>query len=98
MQNKMFYPILVFLCYFSIACNNDKSNHKNTTPPAKSAGPVASSSMSSSKTIAENIMADTSYTILAKVLISADLMETLNEPGPFTLFIPANNAFKKLPQ
>ena len=95
----MVYPILVFLCYFSIACNNSESNHKNTIPPAKSAALIiASSQMSSAKTIAENIIADTSYTILAEALKSTDLLETLGKPGPFTLFTPANNAFKKLPQ
>jgi uncharacterized surface protein with fasciclin (FAS1) repeats len=54
--------------------------------------------MNPSKTIAENITADSTHTILAKALESTNLMETLSKPGPFTVFTPANNAFKKLPQ
>jgi uncharacterized surface protein with fasciclin (FAS1) repeats len=53
--------------------------------------------MSSSKTIAENIQSDSSYTILAEALQSTGLMETLSQSGPFTTFAPTNDAFRRLP-
>jgi uncharacterized surface protein with fasciclin (FAS1) repeats len=54
--------------------------------------------MSSSKTIAENIMMDTSYSILSESLKASDLFEVLTKPGPFTFFAPTNTAFKSLPE
>jgi uncharacterized surface protein with fasciclin (FAS1) repeats len=53
--------------------------------------------MDSSKTIAENILTDTSYSILAESLKSTDLFDILTKPGPFTIFAPSNTAFRKLP-
>lgn len=35
---------------------------------------------------------------LCKALRAADLVETLREAGPFTLFVPSNDAFDKLPE
>ncbi len=94
----VYLQALFFLCYFSIACSNSESNHKNNNTPAKSVPPVISTSqMSSSKTIAENILNDTTHSILAEALDSTNLMETLTKPGPFTVFSPTNDAFKKLP-
>jgi uncharacterized surface protein with fasciclin (FAS1) repeats len=98
MQNKMLYPALVFLSCFLITCNDKGDPEYNTTPPKPATPVVVSSQRSSSKTAAENIITDTSYTILAKALKSTDLMETLNKPGPFTVFTPNNDAFKKLPE
>jgi uncharacterized surface protein with fasciclin (FAS1) repeats len=81
-----------------ITCNDKGDPEYNTTPPKATTHVVVSSQKSSSKTAAENIVTDTSYTILAAALKSADLMETLNKPGPFTVFTPNNDAFKKLPE
>lgn len=38
-----------------------------------------------------------SFTTLAKALTAADLVATLKEPGPFTVFAPTDEAFAKLP-
>jgi uncharacterized surface protein with fasciclin (FAS1) repeats len=35
---------------------------------------------------------------LAKALDSTELIETLKNPGPFTVFTPTNEAFDKLPE
>ena len=37
------------------------------------------------------------FTILAKALGAADLVQTLKGPGPFTVFAPTDEAFEKLP-
>jgi uncharacterized surface protein with fasciclin (FAS1) repeats len=99
MRNKIFYHcILIFFCSLSATCHdNDESNHKNNnklTPPATI---ISASRFRSSKTIAENIQADTSYNILAESLISSGVIETLTRPGPFTIFVPSNKAFRDLP-
>jgi uncharacterized surface protein with fasciclin (FAS1) repeats len=38
-----------------------------------------------------------SFTTLAKALTAADLVATLEGPGPFTVFAPTDEAFAKLP-
>ena len=37
------------------------------------------------------------FNTLAAALKAADLVETLKGPGPFTVFAPTDDAFKKLP-
>jgi uncharacterized surface protein with fasciclin (FAS1) repeats len=94
MQLKFFLPALV-LVYFSIQCNND---YKKDYANAKQKTPVASAAhMSSSKSLVENIKMDSSYTIFDAALDSAGLIETLSHSGPFTIFAPTNEGFRKLP-
>jgi uncharacterized surface protein with fasciclin (FAS1) repeats len=49
------------------------------------------------KNIVETAVAAGSFTTLAKALQAADLVPTLNGPGPFTVFAPTDEAFAKLP-
>ncbi len=99
MQNKMLYPqALIFLICFLIACTDHKTDGKNNNTLAQTRDPIlAASQMNASKTIAENIMTDSSHSILVKALQSTEMIETLTKPGPFTLFAPTNEAFEKLP-
>lgn len=94
MRNKMLLPVLVFLS-FSIQCNNDSKND-HTTAKQRTAV-AAASQMSPAKTILENIKMDTSYTILDEALESMGFIETLSQSGPFTIFAPTNEGFRKLP-
>lgn len=49
------------------------------------------------KTIAEIAVESGNFTTLVTALKAADLVETLNGPGPFTVFAPTDAAFAKLP-
>ena len=49
------------------------------------------------KNIVDTAVAAGSFTTLAKALTAADLVATLKEPGPFTVFAPTDEAFAKLP-
>jgi uncharacterized surface protein with fasciclin (FAS1) repeats len=51
-----------------------------------------------SKTIVENAVAAGNFSTLATALTSAELIETLSGPGPFTVFAPTDEAFAKLPE
>ena len=94
MQNKILYiGAFVFYCCFSMGCRNANKDTSAKSAPSI----VAAAKTNPSKTIAENIMTDSSHLILAKALDSTDLMETLNKPGPFTVFAPTDDAFRKLP-
>jgi uncharacterized surface protein with fasciclin (FAS1) repeats len=49
------------------------------------------------RNIVETAVAAGSFTTLAKALVAAGLVETLQGPGPFTVFAPTDEAFAKLP-
>jgi uncharacterized surface protein with fasciclin (FAS1) repeats len=49
------------------------------------------------KSIVDTAVAAGSFTTLAKALTAADLVATLEGPGPFTVFAPTDEAFAKLP-
>ncbi len=62
------------------------------TPAMASAAP----SHSSSQTIVQIAAGDPHLSTLVTALKAAGLVETLNSPGPFTVFAPTNAAFNKL--
>jgi uncharacterized surface protein with fasciclin (FAS1) repeats len=49
------------------------------------------------KNIIENAVASKDHTTLVAAMKAAGLEETLEGPGPFTVFAPTNEAFEKLP-
>jgi uncharacterized surface protein with fasciclin (FAS1) repeats len=50
------------------------------------------------KTIAKLVAGNKNFTTLLAALKAADLTETLAGEGPFTVFAPTNDAFKKIPK
>jgi uncharacterized surface protein with fasciclin (FAS1) repeats len=48
-------------------------------------------------TIVETAVAAGQFKTLAKLLTSADLVGTLQKPGPYTVFAPTDAAFKRVP-
>lgn len=49
------------------------------------------------KDIVDTAMADAKFSTLVSALKAAALVETLKGPGPYTVFAPTDDAFKKLP-
>ena len=49
------------------------------------------------KNIVENAVNSADHTTLVAAVKAAGLVETLEGPGPFTVFAPTNEAFNKLP-
>jgi uncharacterized surface protein with fasciclin (FAS1) repeats len=50
------------------------------------------------KNIVETAVAAGSFKTLVTAVKTADLVETLSGPGPFTVFAPTDDAFAKLPE
>merc|ERR1711874_618628 len=50
------------------------------------------------KTIAELVVSEPRFSTLLAAVKAADLVETLNGEGSFTVFAPTNEAFKKVPE
>ena len=58
---------------------------------------VGGAPMYSSKNIIENAVNSADHTTLVAAVKAAGLVDTLQGPGPFTVFAPTNEAFAKLP-
>lgn len=58
---------------------------------------VGGAAMFADKNIVENAVNSADHTTLVAAVTAADLVETLQGPGPFTVFAPTNDAFGKLP-
>jgi uncharacterized surface protein with fasciclin (FAS1) repeats len=58
---------------------------------------VGGHAMYANKTIVANALNSDDHTTLVAAVKAAGLVETLNGPGPFTVFAPTNEAFGKLP-
>ncbi|PRZ19803.1 fasciclin domain-containing protein [Flavobacterium granuli] len=58
---------------------------------------VGGAAMYPSKNIIENAVNSKDHTTLVAAVQAADLVETLQGKGPFTVFAPTNAAFEKLP-
>ncbi|MES2681566.1 MAG: fasciclin domain-containing protein, partial [Bacteroidota bacterium] len=59
---------------------------------------VGGAAMYPSKNIIENAVNSKDHTTLVAAVKAAGLVETLQGPGPFTVFAPTNDAFDKLPK
>jgi uncharacterized surface protein with fasciclin (FAS1) repeats len=59
---------------------------------------VGGAPMYPSKNIVENAVNSKDHTTLVAAVKAAGLVETLEGPGPFTVFAPTNEAFAKLPK
>lgn len=58
---------------------------------------VGGAAMYPTRTIVENAVNSADHTTLVAAVKAAGLVDTLNGPGPFTVFAPTNAAFEKLP-
>lgn len=58
---------------------------------------VGGAAMYETKDIVQNAMNSADHTTLVAAVKAAGLVETLETPGPFTVFAPTNEAFQKLP-
>jgi uncharacterized surface protein with fasciclin (FAS1) repeats len=59
---------------------------------------VGGAPMYPSRNIIENAINSKDHTTLVAAVTAADLVETLQGEGPFTVFAPVNKAFEKLPK
>lgn len=59
---------------------------------------VGGAPMYPSKNIVENAVNSKDHTTLVAAVKAADLVETLQSKGPFTVFAPTNSAFDNLPK
>ena len=96
---KKIITLLFFLAtLFMVSCNNDK---KETTSSADATtvtgGQEAVKDDESAKDIVKIAVGSKDHTTLVAALKQAELVTSLSNAGPFTVFAPTNEAFDKLP-
>jgi uncharacterized surface protein with fasciclin (FAS1) repeats len=80
-----------------IACAAVTLAFSATTVLAQKDPDVGGAAMYPAKNIVENAVNSQDHTTLVAAVKAAGLVDTLEGPGPFTVFAPTNEAFAKLP-
>jgi uncharacterized surface protein with fasciclin (FAS1) repeats len=84
---------------FSAACaNNEKDNKQNKAKETTTEKTVEVEAIIETPTIVGVAASNKNFTTLVAAVKAADLVNTLNGDGPFTVFAPVNAAFDKLPE
>lgn len=100
-MKKLFIFCTIVLSVFAISCSNKKaasdssSDNKESTSPT--AGQEAVKDDVSQKDVVKTAIGSPDHTTLVAALKQADLVTSLSNAGPFTVFAPTNAAFDKLP-
>jgi uncharacterized surface protein with fasciclin (FAS1) repeats len=81
------------LAFGVAACSDDDSSDDTTTEQVEEAPAEDGASLD----IVETAQATPELTTLVDALLAAELVETLQGDGPFTVFAPTNDAFAALP-
>jgi uncharacterized surface protein with fasciclin (FAS1) repeats len=92
-----FFPIVAMILMFS-ACNSKvESTAETKEVTANSGGQEAVQDDVSQKDVVKVAVGSKDHTTLVAALKQADLVTSLSNAGPFTVFAPTNDAFNKLP-
>jgi uncharacterized surface protein with fasciclin (FAS1) repeats len=102
-QHKILLPTLLALTAFIVAVATQpviaqKMEQKMNKMGKEKTTMVGGAAMYPSKNIIQNAVNSKDHTTLVAAVKAADLVETLEGPGPFTVFAPTNKAFAKLPK
>ncbi len=92
---------LALLCIIALSVSGCQSNAGSKSPEgglSGGAGQAAVVDTTSAKDIVKVAIASADHSTLVKAVTAADLVNSLSNAGPFTVFAPTNAAFEKLPQ
>ncbi len=79
------------------ACGDDEESTEATTAPSAAATTPVTDEAAAQGDIVAVASANPSFSTLVAAIGAAGLVETLQGPGPFTVFAPTNDAFAALP-
>ena len=98
-MKKIFSITLLALSLFLINCNNDKATETGTTTDAATTagGQEVVQDDESQKDVVKVAVGSADHSTLVAALKQAELVTSLSNAGPFTVFAPTNAAFDKLP-
>jgi uncharacterized surface protein with fasciclin (FAS1) repeats len=109
-SNKKIFNMKILIRLFSIvvlpliiSCNqgadtkNENTSASSESPAATAGGQENVKDSDSQKDVVKIAMSSGDHTTLVAALKQADLVTSLSNAGPFTVFAPTNEAFNKLP-
>ncbi len=88
---------LALLCASIMSCSSDKAQKTDEAALSGGAGQSAVEDTTSAKDIVKVAIASPDHSTLVTAVTAADLVNSLSNAGPFTVFAPTNAAFAKLP-
>ena len=96
---KILFSIVCMAAMLSCNNNEEKTTTTDSTPAAAAAsgGQEAVKDDVSEKDVVKIAVSSKDHTTLVAALKQADLVTSLSNAGPFTVFAPTNAAFDKLP-
>jgi transforming growth factor-beta-induced protein len=94
MKDSITAGALIILVGVILTCGCMQPAPQVTPTPTVTAPPMTTPVM---KNIVETAVADGRFTTLVAAVQAAGLADTLSGTGPFTVFAPTDDAFKKLP-
>lgn len=100
-MKKVIRILSVLLVAAAMSCNSNNSKTASTSSPesanASKGGQEAVVDNDSEKDVVKVAVGSKDHTTLVAALKQADLVTSLSNAGPFTVFAPTNDAFNKLP-
>ncbi len=96
---KMFKTIatMSFAGLLIMGCGETKKEMPNSNETAMNSEPSNAINLEETPTIVGVAAGNENFSTLVAAVKAADLVETLNGKGPFTVFAPTNDVFAKLP-
>ncbi|MCC6288940.1 MAG: fasciclin domain-containing protein [Chitinophagaceae bacterium] len=89
--------LLIAIASCNTAADNTATTENATTTVAPAGGQEAVKDDESAKDVVKVALASKDHTTLVAALKQAELVTSLSNAGPFTVFAPTNAAFEKLP-
>jgi uncharacterized surface protein with fasciclin (FAS1) repeats len=98
-MKKILQLLPVIFLFVAASCNNNKEKTAatSTTETTTTGGQEAVKDDVSQKDVVKVAIGSPDHTTLVAALKQADLVTSLSNAGPFTVFAPTNAAFDKLP-
>jgi len=97
---KNHIKIMLLACFFAtVGCkqSNDAPTETNQNTPAQNVGQEGVKDETSNPNIVQVASGSKDHSTLVTAVKAADLVTSLSNAGPFTVFAPTNAAFDKLP-
>ena len=99
-MKKLFNLLLIASSFLLVDCNNNTATQEEKPTDqvaAPAGGQEAVKDDESAKDVVKVAVASKDHTTLVAALKQAELVTSLSNAGPFTVFAPTNEAFNKLP-
>ena len=96
-MKKLLLSLSVIAMISFTSCKDNQSKEQEAEQEEVSAEPDTTEE-ADAQTVVEVAVGNDDFSTLVTAVQAAELVETLNGEGPFTVFAPTNDAFAKLPE